>query len=103
MDQEELMGALRKPPAITADFFPGHEALPVSPVTLPETPGNMLLEESAGMLGLKLWLEPLGEEFSKLAEGWRGDRYRLHATSDHDTHLIWDIRFDSEKSTGSLR
>jgi hypothetical protein len=98
MDQEELMGALHKPPAITADFFPEHEGLQASPVALPETPGNMLLEESAGMLGLKLWLEPLGEELAKLADGWRGDRYRLHATSDSDVHLIWDIRFDSEKS-----
>ena len=102
MDQEELMGALHKPPVITADFFPDHETLEASPITLPETPGNMLLEESAGMLGLKLWLEPLGEEFAKLAEGWRGDRYRLHATSDSDTHLIWDIRFDSEKSADAF-
>jgi len=102
MDQEELMGALHKPPVITAAFFPQHEDLQASPVNLPETPGNMLLEESAGMLGLKLWLEPLGEEFSKLADGWRGDRYRLHATSDSDTHLIWDIRFDSEKSAGAF-
>jgi hypothetical protein len=102
MDQEELMGALHKPPSFTADFFPQHEALQASPVALPDTPGNMLLEESAGMLGLKLWLEPLGEEFSKLAEGWRGDRYRLHATSDHDTHLIWDIRLDSEKSADAF-
>jgi hypothetical protein len=102
MDQEELMGALHKPPAITADFFPGHEALHASPVALPDTPGNMLLEESAGMLGVKLWLEPLGEKFSKLADSWRGDRYRLHATSDSDTHLIWDIQLDSEKSADAF-
>ena len=102
MDQEELMGALHKPPVISAVFFPQHEELQASSVTLPETPGNMLLEESAGMLGLKLWLEPLGEEFTKLADGWRGDRYRLHATSDSDTHLIWDIRFDSENSAGAF-
>ncbi|HEY1120158.1 MAG TPA: hypothetical protein VGE67_01100, partial [Haloferula sp.] len=102
MDQEELMGELHKPPAISAAFFPQHEDLQALPVTLPETPGNMLLEESAGMLGLKLWLEPLGEEFTKLADGWRGDRYRLHATSDTDTHLIWDIRFDSEKSADAF-
>jgi len=49
------------------------------------------------MLGLSLWLEPLGGEFPKQAGGWLGDRYRLHATSDADVHLLWDIRFDSEK------
>jgi hypothetical protein len=102
IDQEELMGALHKPPVATADFFPEHEALQAASVALPETPGNMLLEESAGMLGLKLWLEPLGEEFAKLADGWRGDRYRLHATSDSDVHLIWDVRFDSEKSADAF-
>ncbi|MCW1924330.1 hypothetical protein OKA05_17320 [Luteolibacter arcticus] len=102
MDQEEIMAALHKPPTITADFFPDHEGLQPSPLALPDTPGNMLLEESAGMLGLRLWLEPLGEEFSKLADGWRGDRYRLHATSDVDVHLIWDIRLDSEKSADAF-
>jgi hypothetical protein len=98
MDQEEILPALHKPPVISADFFPEYEGLVASPPELPATPGNMLLEESAGMLGLRLWLEPLGEEFTKLADGWRGDRYRLHATSDADVHLLWDIRFDSEKS-----
>ena len=98
MDQEEILPALHKPPVISADLFPEHEGLVAAPPELPATPGNMLLEESAGMLGLRLWLEPLGEEFTPLADGWRGDRYRLHATSDTDVHLLWDIRFDSEES-----
>lgn len=98
IDQEEILSALHKPPVTSADFFPDSEGLEPSPPQLPATTGNMLLEETAGMLGLRLWLEPLGEEFLKLAGGWRGDRYRLHATSDADVHLLWDIRFDSEKS-----
>jgi hypothetical protein len=102
MDQEELLGALHKPPATTADFFPEHEGMETNPPGLPETPGNTLLDESAGMLGLKLWLEPLGQEFPKLADGWRGDHYRLFATSDTATHLIWDLRFDSAKSADAF-
>ncbi len=102
MDQEEILSALHRPPAITADFFPGHEGLAASPPPLPETAGNTLLEESAGMLGVTLWLDPLGDDFPKLADGWRGDRYRLHATSDSDVHLIWDLRFDSEKSADAF-
>ncbi|MCW1885751.1 hypothetical protein OKA04_13505 [Luteolibacter flavescens] len=98
MDQEEILSAFHKPPVLTADFFPEHEGIEALPVELPETTGNMLVEESAGMLGLKLWLEPLGEEFSKLGDAWRGDRFRLSATNDVDMHLTWDIRFDSEKS-----
>lgn len=96
MDQEELLSFLHRPPLISADLFPEHEGLVAKPPELPATPGNVLVEESIGMLGLSLWLEPLGEEFRKLAGGWRGDRYRLHATSDSDVHLLWDIRFESE-------
>lgn len=96
MDQEEIMSALHRPPSSTADFFPDHEGLEPSPPELPDTAGDLLVEESLGMLGLKLWLEALGEEFTALGDAWRGDRYRLHATSDHDQHLIWDIRFESK-------
>lgn len=95
MDQEEIMAALHQPPATTADFFPGHEEIKPETPVLPEATGNVLLEESAGMLGVKLWLEPLGEEFPKLADGWRGDRYRLSATGDTEVHLAWDVRLAS--------
>ena len=95
MDQEELLSFLHKPPAISADLFPEHEGMVAKPPELPATPGNVLLEESLGMLGLSLWLEPLGEAFPKLAGSWLGDRYRLHATSDADVHLLWDIRLES--------
>jgi hypothetical protein len=102
MDQEEILSALHRPPALSADFFPDHEGLAAEPPTLPETAGNTLLEESAGMLGLKLWLDLLGGESGRLADGWRGDRYRLHATSDSDVHLLWDIRFDSDASADAF-
>lgn len=102
MDQEEILSALHRPPVLSADFFPDHEGLAAEPPALPETAGNVLLEESAGMVGLKFWLDPLGEEAGRLADGWRGDRYRLHATSDSDVHLVWDIRFDSDASADAF-
>lgn len=98
MDQEEIRSALHRPPAITADFYPDHEGMEFNPPPLPETPGNPLLVESAGMLGLKLWLEPLAEDYPKLGDGWHGDQYRLFATSDVASHLVWEIRFDSAKT-----
>lgn len=102
MDQEEFRGALHKPPAITADFYPDHEGMEFNPPPLPETPGNTLLVESAGMLGLKLWLDPLAGDFPKLGDGWRGDQYRLFATSDVASHLVWEIRFDSAKTADTF-
>jgi hypothetical protein len=102
MDQEEFRGALHKPPTITADFYPDHEGMEFNPPPLPETPGNPLLVESAGMLGLKLWLDPLAEDFPNLGDGWRGDQYRLFATSDVASHLVWEIRFDSAKTADTF-
>jgi hypothetical protein len=102
MDQEEILSALHKPPATTADFYPDHEGIESNPPGLPETPGNTLLDESIGMLGLKLWLEPLGEEFPKIGDGWRGDHYRLFATNDVASHLVWDLRFDSAKTADAF-
>ena len=102
IDQEEIMSGLYKPPVITATYFPDGEGITANPPPLPPTPGNLLLDESSGMLGLNLWLEPLGEELAPLADAWRGDRYRLFATGDAEVHLVWDIRLDSEKSADAF-
>ena len=102
MDQEEILAGLHRPPAITANFFAGHEDLKPDPPELPATKGNVLLDESAGMLGLRLWLEPLGEEALPLADSWRGDRYRLFATNDDEVHLIWEIRLASPEAAESV-
>ncbi len=48
MDQEEILAALHRPPAVTADFFSGHEGIETSPPPLPETAGNTLLEAYLG-------------------------------------------------------
>lgn len=103
MDQEEILSGLDQPPRFTAAYFPaGQEIEKPNLPPLPATSGNQLVEESAGMLGLTLWLEPMGEESAPIADGWRGDRYRLFATSDTELHLVWDVRLDSEKSADAF-
>jgi hypothetical protein len=102
MDQKKILGGLHLPPAITANFFKGYEELKANPPELPSAKGSVLLEESAGMLGLRLWLEPLGEEVLPLAESWRGDRYRLFATTDEEVHLVWEIRLASPEAAEKL-
>jgi hypothetical protein len=44
----------------------------------------------------------LGEDFPKLGDGWRGDQYRLFATSDVASHLVWELRFDSAKTADTF-
>jgi hypothetical protein len=103
MDQEEILSGLDKPPRITAAYFPAGEGIEeANPPALPATPGNQLLEESIGMLGLNFWLEPLGEESAPITGAWRGDRYRLFATGDTEVHFVWDLRLDSEKSAAAF-
>ena len=38
----------------------------------------------------------------KLADAWRGDRYRLSATSDSEVHLIWEIRLATPEAAEAL-
>lgn len=86
--------ALARPPATTRQVI--HPDPPAQPVTLdlPRTPGEPILEESGGELGVQLWLAPLEDEAKAtlIAAEWRADRYRLFPDGE-DLGVIWDIRF----------
>jgi hypothetical protein len=96
MQQEELLGALHKPPTTTAAFFPKQELLEVSAPTVADHPGELVLEESAGMLGLQLWLATLDPELAVLATSWRGDRFHLRARSDTQLDLFWVVELEDQ-------
>lgn len=89
MDQEELLAALHEPPVLTARFVPGLDDLAPVRLGLPAT--DPVLEESAGWLGLRLWLETLDPGLATHADAWRGDRYQLTARSDTQLDLVWEI------------
>jgi len=91
LEAGELRDALHDPPRRTAWFYP-EPALPARDPELPATPGTAVLEESAGMLGLQLWLQTVDPELAPLAGAWRGDRYRLSAADDTALSLVWDLR-----------
>ncbi len=91
MDQEELLGALHDPPRQTSRFSPELEGVEPVEVTIPDNGTEPVLEESAGWLGLRLWLESIDPELAVHADAWRGDRYRLTARSDTRLDLIWEI------------
>lgn len=103
---EPFHAAFRKPPATTREvLLPGID--PKSPPTLelPATEGEPFLTESAGMLGLRLWLEPLGDvgAANEIASAWVADRYVLHPQGDSQSALLWDIQFDSTEAADQFQ
>lgn len=102
MQQEELLGSLHKPPTTTADYFPDCEGLSVELPQVPEHPGELVLEESVGMLGLQLWLATLEPELADLATSWRGDQFHLRARSDLQLDLFWVIRLKDASSAEQI-
>lgn len=99
-----LPTALHSPPAATATIYAEHDWSPAKPV-LPETGDTVVLEESAGRLGLELWLATLDPEdpaWTTPAAEWRGDCYRLTARSDTQLDLVWDIELATESAADAI-
>jgi hypothetical protein len=103
---EKLHDAFRKVPQTTrAIFVPGESS--ASPVALdpPATPEEPLLAESAGQLGLLLWLRPLGDAgaAAEIAAAWKGDRYVLFPDGKASAAVLWEIELDSAAAVDRLQ
>ena len=99
--REALMEALRNPPKKTSDvMFLFERDVPVRTAVLPQTPGEVVLEDRGGALGLRLWLDALGdvEASRNLAEKWVDDQWRLFATDDRSHHVVWTIELADKAS-----
>jgi hypothetical protein len=98
---DALMLALRHPPERTSDviFLFEREQIHRRAI-LPETPGEIVAEDAGGALGMRLWLEPLGDVQAarELSESWVHDQWRLFATDDRTHHLVWSIELSDQKS-----
>jgi hypothetical protein len=91
---DALHGLLRNPPQTTrAIIYPAEPVSDIREVVLPEPPEEPYLVESAGQLGLRLWIEPLGDfsEAIELAGAWRGDRYALIPDGEDSVMILWDV------------
>jgi hypothetical protein len=55
------------------------------------------LVETAGQLGLRLWIESAGGD-TDLASSWMADRYWLVPDGEASTALIWDVAFASDEA-----
>ena len=102
---EKFQAAFRKPPQTTrAIFLPAEPAAAPDLLDMPSLPEEPYLSESAGQLGLRLWLEPLGDvgEASGIASGWKNDRYVLLPDGEASSAVVWDIELDSKEAADRL-
>jgi hypothetical protein len=100
---EPLHAAFRNPPQTTrAIMSPGENDAAIG-IAQPEGIGEPFLTESAGQLGLLLWLRPLDETVaSEIAAAWRGDRYFLIPDGEISTAVLWDIELASPEAADRL-
>lgn len=95
---DSLADALRNPPEYTYHLmFPADGLKPVK-FEMPRTDSELFLTESAGYLGLRLWLEEMGDVgiAEEIARNWSGDTYHLVADGDTSSALLWEIEFQNE-------
>jgi hypothetical protein len=96
---EALHKALRNPPQTTrAIIFPAGGAAAPPAMVLASLPEEPYLTDSAGQLGLRLWLEALGDAGAALeiSSAWKNDRYALIPDGEASTAVIWEVEMDSK-------
>ena len=95
---EKLLAALREPPLTTRKILqPGLVEISAKRIEITGLPEEPYLSESAGQLGLRLWLERAGDVgiAHELSSCWAGDRYVLVPDGEASTAVLWEIELDS--------
>lgn len=94
---EPFLAAFRNPPQTTrAILLPATAPAAPAALDLPATPEEPYLHESAGQLGLRLWLEATGDVGLALevSSAWKNDRFALVPDGEASTAVVWDIELD---------
>jgi hypothetical protein len=102
---EPFLTAFRNPPQTTrAILLPASPPAAPAALDLPKTREEAYLTESAGQLGLRLWLEATGDVGLALevASAWKNDRYALVPDGEASTAVVWDIELDEVAATDRL-
>ena len=100
---EKFQAAFRNPPQTTrAILFPAEPAAEPKALELPAVPEEPFLTETAGQLGLRLWLEPLGAA-SEIAACWKSDRYVLFPDGEASTAVLWEIELENAAAADKLQ
>ncbi|RYD23485.1 MAG: hypothetical protein EOP88_04040 [Verrucomicrobiaceae bacterium] len=98
---DKLQATFRSPPQTTRGIL-----RPAEPVTepvaldLPPTPEDPFLTETAGLLGLRLWLPPDAD--ASIVPAWKNDRYVFFPDGEQSVAVLWDIELESSTATDKL-
>lgn len=100
----EFADGMRKSPQNTLEIVLPGESGRGGEVTLPEIPEEVYLRESAGYLGLRLWIsltDDLGmaEEVSR---SWLKDSYVLFADGEMSSGLVWEVTFENKAAADTF-
>ncbi len=100
---EMLHAAFRSPPQTThAIVTPGAPAAAPAALELPAALDEPFLTETAGQLGLLLWLQPHADA-AEIAVAWKNDRYALFPDGENSAAVLWDIELTSAEAADRLQ
>lgn len=102
--KEQFTEAFRDPPQSTFGIvFPAEETREVK-IDFAEIDDEIFLTESGGYLGLRLWIEEMGDVgvAEELARSWVSDGYVLFGDGEMSSALVWDIELESSGSADKL-
>lgn len=103
---DKLLAALREPPLSTRKILqPGMDEISVKRIEFAGLPEEPYLSESAGQLGLRLWLDRAGDVgmAQELSSCWAGDRYVFVPDGEASTAVLWEIELDSAEAAEKLQ
>lgn len=103
---EVFQSAFRNPPQTTrAILLPTVPAAAPKVLDLPPLDEEPYLSESAGQLGLRLWLDSMGDVGMALeiASCWQNDRYFLMSDGEASSAVLWDVELESKDAADQFQ
>ena len=97
---EEFLEGMRSPPENSLEVFFPSESGRGGKLGFSNIPDEIYLEESGGYLGVRLWIEDMGDvgAAGDIAASWTRDGYVLFADGESSSGLVWDVEFESEEA-----
>jgi hypothetical protein len=100
---DPLHAAFRNPPQTTrAILSPAESTTEPMALELPAVAEEPFLTETAGKLGLRLWLGDL-DAATEIASSWKNDRYLLFPDGEESSAVLWDIELENAAATDKLQ